>query len=363
MDPRTILFSLGYAAYGPIILQMLLWLAERAQKRGVDRLFFLAREGYMLKHFYDRFADLPQIRARFGTLPPSTYLLTSRRACIGAIAKNPSDPEFVEIALTPSFKGTLSDLLDRRIGITPSDFARLGLVDRPVVLPEDVSVVAVALRRARALCAERTGVERDAYLAYLSAAGLMASSHAGLVDLGFSGTIQRCLHTITGKTMSGFYFATTEVAARWSCERNAAFSCFGTIDRSDGTRPFPVYGDSLLLEAWLTSPDGQLIRFEQGQTGSVPLFAAAGSAQRHLPMLMAIRDGSEQYIRQTLELCGSSIESLGIDAHSTQQVFRHLLAYDMVPQQVHQYLVVEDQFCGNAELSVFELYRARDAVA
>ncbi|XBY08251.1 hypothetical protein ABR759_00865 [Escherichia coli] len=42
-------FNLGYAGLGPLILGYMLWLGRNAKKDNISKLYFLAREGWLLK--------------------------------------------------------------------------------------------------------------------------------------------------------------------------------------------------------------------------------------------------------------------------------------------------------------------------
>ena len=78
-------YRLGYEAGGPIFLAFVQWIVQSAKTDGLERLYFLARDGHVIKQVYDL------AREGRSDLPTSHYLLASRRAFSTAALRTPHD--------------------------------------------------------------------------------------------------------------------------------------------------------------------------------------------------------------------------------------------------------------------------------
>lgn len=67
-------YEFGYIAAGPLFFGFVGWLLARAVEDRVERLYFLSRDGQILKRIYDHLSPLVE------NAPPSEYLYASRRA-------------------------------------------------------------------------------------------------------------------------------------------------------------------------------------------------------------------------------------------------------------------------------------------
>jgi hypothetical protein len=99
-------YRFGYDHVGVLYAGFVDWLRGRLQADGVERAFFVARDGWMIQQIYDRLIAE-------GGGPPSAYLYGSRRA-FDAAARSPDERE--------AMLGHL-----RAIGL--QDCARAGIVD------------------------------------------------------------------------------------------------------------------------------------------------------------------------------------------------------------------------------------------
>lgn len=78
-------YFVGFAALGMEVLSLVRWLAEAAQRDGIQKLIFLSRDGYLPKIIYDKY------RAFHPELPESDYIYTSRLSLLPAMLRTKSD--------------------------------------------------------------------------------------------------------------------------------------------------------------------------------------------------------------------------------------------------------------------------------
>ncbi|MRR54805.1 MAG: hypothetical protein EG822_09880 [Deltaproteobacteria bacterium] len=202
-------YRFGRQLMGPLLTIFTARLVHELRGQGCPRLFFVARDGFLLQRLYRELA--PDLGGR-----EEHYLSLSRyTAALASISV--LGPR--EVVLAGFACITLQDALHRLgVGSLPEIegiAARLGLpVDTPVqqeelylqlrkLFEQDDFRSPVLLAAARM----RAGLER-----YLEGEGFFGTRPAALVDIGWHGTIQECLHVAFGHRpdfppLVGYYVA------------------------------------------------------------------------------------------------------------------------------------------------------------
>ncbi len=117
--------ELGYTVFGPVVMGFLAWIAQHPAMRDVDHVYFLSREGYLLRQVWEG------IRAAGGgELAPSTYLLTSRRSSMASAQAVRFDAD--QILEGSGFEGTVGDMLVSRLGLSLPEDNRIHVNAPPV---------------------------------------------------------------------------------------------------------------------------------------------------------------------------------------------------------------------------------------
>lgn len=337
--------DLGYCAYGPALFAFTAWLTKQPALKGLDRLYFLSREGWALRPVYDA------VRAAVGPdrLPPSTYLYVSRRAVLLAGQAVRFDPS---VAIEgPEFNGALGGLLKARLGVAVAG----DLADRAISLPADAKAATRAIEALRAQIEAQAAPEAQALRAYLAAEGVSAKS--GVVDVGYRATIQNGLQKVAGHGLAGFYFGTfpeaeAVEAAQADGTTGSALGYFG--DRVDPRGHDPIVEQAILFEALLTAPHGQLDRFAAGEDGRVePQFLETSRTEDDIETLAQMHAGALAYAQDMLRAYGPQVVDLDFDAATALEP---LIAFSegrlTAPASVLRALRVDDAFCGYGEHEV-----------
>lgn len=116
--------------------------------------------------------------------------------------------------------------------------------------------------------AAASGAARRAVLEHLHAAGALRGSTLGLIDVGYSGTIQRCLTRIAAlqgmplRTL-GLYLATSPGAV-WAVGREAMVRGFAVQYGAPGWLAAPLIRGRAVLELLLGAPLGPLAGYDRG---------------------------------------------------------------------------------------------------
>jgi predicted HAD superfamily hydrolase len=291
-DPR----EMGYCLLGPILLHFTAWLFKKVHERRIDHLFFLAREGFLLKKIYDLFVER---LGRPGV--ETTYLLCSRRGVSVPAITEKSD---IEELLEANYAGSLAVLLEARFGIEEhGKSTRKDTLSNYFKLPNDRQVLLEEISKYEGHIMQNAAEERRCYQDYLKSVGVFSAHNAAVVDIGYSGTIQKNLSRISSKNFCGFYFVTSK-NARALPFSDSLFGCFGHfISHNEGNY---IYKYSLILESVLTAEEGQFTRFIKESGNLVPVHNNNGPAGLW-PTLEAIQGGIMSYISDTLGWFGDSV--------------------------------------------------------
>lgn len=114
LDSKSQFFTqAGYEAQGPTLYGYVTWLQQQFKKDGIEKVFFLARDGQLMQKAYQKLTD---------TLP-NTYMYASRKALIiPSLWMTPSIPEIVE-AIFWGRRGRIASFL-KKIGLSPDVFEK-----------------------------------------------------------------------------------------------------------------------------------------------------------------------------------------------------------------------------------------------
>ncbi|PPC74656.1 hypothetical protein C4K68_25420 [Pokkaliibacter plantistimulans] len=297
----------GVCFIGPVLAHYFRWLGEQVSQYGVDNLLFLAREGYFLKQGYERL--------RYQGLVPDIqthYLLASRTFLYRAMLDR---PECWELALQGAFSGNLKQLCEKRLGLMNSEVDSIfspAQKAMEVVLPDDKEKVIRVFKEhvsRLAACAQPT---KDAYLRY--SAPMLSSPGSALVDLGYSGTIQKLITLLHGTDTRGFYWIATRAGEVevGQCRARMHGALKEGVALGQGYIPLDR---SLFLEAVLTSPNGQLKNISVNSSGKIQMtYGGLTHVQRHFHELEVIMAGAMSYaedmLRSDVVVTGQDVENI-----------------------------------------------------
>jgi predicted HAD superfamily hydrolase len=183
--------NFGYTTAGPLFVGFTEWLIAQASQRHLQRLYFLSRDGLIMKRVYET------LTAQNPNAAEARYLYASRRASNVAAIEEIDDR-------------TLNFLMSGTSVLQAAQFVqRLGVDWREHAAtfrvcgfrsPQQLVVTAAdraCLRKLLLALAEpiraRARRERPVLMDYLAAAGLRAEVPVGMVDIGWHGSMQRAI--------------------------------------------------------------------------------------------------------------------------------------------------------------------------
>ncbi|VVB63914.1 Glycosyltransferase AglE [uncultured archaeon] len=362
-QPLSDPFALGYTVFGPIVFNFLSWLIKASMKDGIKQLKFLSREGYLLSRAFDIIATHPNIKNAGMILPQGTYFLCSRRALIIASMRTEKN---IPLLLNRAFQGTLRDFFNKRMNA--SDMAaiedRLGakVLDEDISLPRDYNKIYTNITKVFDILIRQAEDEREPLLQYYTEQGIIGSENVGLVDVGYSGSIQKALVDLLGRPLAGYYFVLEKTASELTTSGSILRAYFGEfIDTDPKKSTLPIYRHSLLMEAVLTSPDGQLVCFRRSPAGPVPVFKESGISQKEYPSIRRIHEGALKFVKDMLDLFGSAALDIEFSKDLVQSCYDLIVTGELKIGNLESVLSVEDDFSGHGEMPVLSWYRDHDS--
>lgn len=203
-------YQFGYSQFGKLLYGYVHWIQEEAMKRGIKKLFFFARDGYIMKQAYEACMD-NGIEVR--------YLEVSRRSLRGSILWIDCSYEAILKMVVNAKLVDIENVFDG-IGLDIKRYAdvikRHGL-DIDVVF--DRSVIAEDKRlkglieEIQADIFENSKNEYELLLKYLEDNAV--SGKFGVVDVGYNGSMQRYMQQVLTRAgikhdITGFYLAVAE---------------------------------------------------------------------------------------------------------------------------------------------------------
>ena len=250
------------------------------------------------------------------------------------------------------FRGSIRDLLFSRIGFEPPP--AYGLSEWETAVPEDEPVILEVLEALRPEVVAHARQEAEALTAYARDAGMHQDRTLGLVDIGYSGTIQKSLQDVLSMPFVGFYMGVFDTAEGVEEREGYAFGCL-----AEGIRPWssdcPALQYTLKMEALLTAPHGQLQSFAQEDGRPVPRLKPGTLSPAEAKQLAAMHRGVTMYCDELLDTYGPELLSAEIELMMPQEFLRMVVTQIIrIPDDLAPVLRVEDNFSGNEEITAVD---------
>ena len=340
--------NIGYSLIGPLLISFSQWLLGKAREDGVDRLYFLSREGRLMKAVYDAWtADLPDA-------PRSEYLVVSRRC--SSMAALSSFEDILNIARTTYFPNTLVKLLNTRYGITPSaekwqEISRAENLGPESILEiqyKKIGRLEAVLSLLRDEISARAESEKTGLLQQLAELGIPAAKNPAVADVGYGGTVQGHLNKILGKPVHGYYLLTDErsrlVADRYGVHLRG---CFGE-NISSGLEGPLLFRYSFEVEKLLSSNDAQVEFYEVENGRAVGHFRPLTPAEiEPAPIRDGIRAGALQYTADLREIRQNLLPDFRPSSFVTSSLMDAFLTNQSAAENtLLSSIILDDYYCG-----------------
>ena len=342
-------FNTGYSIVGPLLVSFADWLLAMSRTEGTERLYFLAREGDLLKSVFDLWAQ------KASGSPSSHYLVVSRRAVSVPALKNLED--IYSVAQATYFSNTLESFLMERYGV---DLAS----ERWAIVAEKtrwnrsqiVEVKQGKIDHLRELLdliqddiCQVAKSELEPLQLYFHKEGLYSSGRQAVVDVGYGATIQNYLNQIVSLPIHGYYLMTDRRSAAVR-ERHGVSVLGCMLDNVPCTAEAPLmYRYSFELEKLLSSSNAQVVKYLKDAEGEVqPVFRNLSDAEeKGNAFRVELQAGVLSYVKDAVHVRESLFPdfrpSTGV-ARQICEIFLQKHSCSEVP--LLKGVALDDHYCG-----------------
>jgi predicted HAD superfamily hydrolase len=254
---------------GPLVFAYAYWCLREAVKKGIKNLYFLSRDGQIVHKVAQKIADRyfkNQINLR--------YLYVSRQALLLPSLTEIGDQELEWILARTHYLSIR--IVFQRVDLNPDlyndDLRLCGLTKRFDEQLDDLDVD--NFRKFLSLISQdikqKASDKRQILLAYLAQEGFFGIHTCGIVDAGWSGTLQRSLSKVLamqGKLnpMYGFYFG---VARTKTSKKDPMIGWFFDINKP--RHLIQTHYVIPIIEMILAADHGGVQDYKLGQNGILP---------------------------------------------------------------------------------------------
>jgi predicted HAD superfamily hydrolase len=193
MHNNSYWYNLGYDIFGNIVAAFFEWIVNRAVKDGVEKIYFISREGLVLEKLFEQYLSLHPEHKKLS----HQHLFASRRSYNVASLYSLDKKEIDGISrLTYSI--TVRDFIFR-LGLNAEDYksevVQYGFesLDDYIDLGAGIKRIKRFIRDFKSDILDEAEIEREGVLLYLKKQGITSLSKIAVVDVGWHGTIQNSI--------------------------------------------------------------------------------------------------------------------------------------------------------------------------
>ena len=275
----------------PVMCDVIGWVLKSAEQKGIKRLYFLARDGWIMHKTAQKIAE------KSGLDVELNYLYCSRMSLRNAALCDLGEEAYRYLleggfALTPAVilgRLRLSEEQRKSVyldinydGDENTEMGKAAAADFCGKLRK--SAVYNALMREISLSCKENA------LFYLRQEGLTSDVPYALVDSGWTGSVQRMLRVLTGRPQTGFYFGLYGRPDSADGEFNAYL-----FDKSTDVRLVSRFNNHL-FEAVCGAPHGMTVGYEVREERAYPVFNNENSLNSQSSLLLTQEQTIYDYI-------------------------------------------------------------------
>ncbi len=303
-------YMLGYVSGGSIMLGFASWIKEKVKEGEYDKVYFLARDGYLIKSVYDK------LRENDSSLPESEYLLASRRCYSTASFKCEND---IISSVSLSFsKNTISFIMKKRYNIdhvSDEVCQKAGFSNNASVV--DIKRGSQKRKFLKLLTLLKDDIlhnsklEREALTLYLSNKGVLdKSKRKCVIDIGHNASLQKYLCDLSGDTISGLYFVTFSNAKSVSLR---GFPVHGYLaDFEDQNISSHPYVKNIGMFEFLFLPNIPSFERFEVNNGNLLEYFVEGNENLRFSIIKEVHRGVLDYVDDVINITGSNIEQFSL---------------------------------------------------
>ena len=185
------------------------------------------------------------------------------------------------------------------------------------------------------------------------------NKQVSVLDLGYAGTAQYYLAKLLNQKIDGKYFVVQSKLKpiQLGCD---VYSCYNKNIYNNNIDKNIIYLNSLLIESFLTSPDGQFLYMDIENNKYIPRFLHESHKKEQIKILDQVYEGVKEYIENILNLMGKSVFDYEIDNKYIYRCYENALKEAVkFSDELKKMFLIEDYYCQNAIVNSFEVLTRR----
>jgi len=336
-------YRIGYETLGVVFVGFLNYLYKTIQASSYEQIFFVSRDGFYLKIIYDHLRTLDD------TLPPSHYLLSSRLMMYSASLIDADSIAYV--ANKDYFPTTLKHLLEVRFNFdetmlneSQGKLKAFGFASFEDEVRQELNhqnYVDFVLAQKAVIIAKNAQHQAN-FLEYIQESGVNENSL--LVDIGYAGSLQKSLLTLTKQKIDALYFVTNSKIEALSQD---GLKHYAYIDHSDPlASTFFQYVQ--LFELFFSATHPSVVALEKEAKVWKPIFDTNGFSAKSNEVLAFLHYGAvtcvQEYLKHHYELFTQG-------NYAPKMVMQNILSFFANPStldaKLFDEIVFEDNFGAN----------------
>jgi FMN phosphatase YigB (HAD superfamily) len=300
----------GYAVAGPMFFGFAAWLLQQSIADKVEVLYFLARDGEIVKRCYDVLAPY------FSGAPRSVYLRASRRGVnVPALRTEDDVLAMLAVNFTPT---SLRELIQNRFGLEIAPGAALvhagyESLDDIASYQRDAEKLKTFFKAIAPQILANAREEREALIGYYASEGLLDGCRKAVVDIGHNGTLQASISSLMGDSrLGGYYFVTyKEIERLQSRGLHARGYLAERLDGKSRTHAYSTY--ILMFEALFLNTEGSFVRMHRRDGGWSPELLSTNLEAGRVEFIRQVHDASVELCADLAGVLGSQLGRLRLD--------------------------------------------------
>ncbi len=357
-EPDTIEL-LGEKVIGPVLFGYVLWILREAKKKNIGTLYFLARDGYILRKIALKICDV------YGMKINCRYLYCSRHS-LRLPTYSLIGEEAFELLLNKSSNVTVNKLLER-VGFTETEKIEIcksiGILetDQNKILTNRKYKEIKLLLKNNAIFVDKTMIKsKIAYgmtIGYLRQEGLFDSPYVAIVDSGWTGSMQRSLRQLLQAAgykgnIIGFYFGMFSEPKE---EADGEYLTWYFDAKSYLLNK--VFFCNNLFEIMLSAPHGTTLTYSYDDKNYYPIL------QKNLTdmnSVLELNTGVLKYTDEVLKQDGLNNEFLDNIHKMTTELLKKMMVYPTKKEiRIWEKFTFSDDITDKYERAIIDKYEVR----
>ncbi|NRO13044.1 hypothetical protein IMAU30046_01721 [Lactobacillus helveticus] len=262
-------YDFGYEVFGPLLFGFITWLFNKMRKQNIEQVYFLSRDGYIMKRLYDQLG--------FYKIIPSEYFEVSRRSLrVPNYNKNQTYMDIINSLTVPNMTNLIQvfDTLGLDIDLYKEEINKVGLkISQPLKrdkLVENKRFYQL-FKYIQNDIFKNANKERKNLLKYLDQYNF--NKKTALVDIGWAGSMQMYLNKSLKElgitpNIIGYYIGLT-LKSRENLENNNLTAYGYTFDCLNNTNDKELESSFIgLIESLFLEQHGSVKKYKESNGGN-----------------------------------------------------------------------------------------------